>query len=174
MNIFQIISRNFSLHSRTRKPEETVPYPVDYRGELVHDATKCTLCGTCTYVCSPGAIDVTREEEEGSWKYDCGRCTFCGKCVEYCPTKALSFLDHAAPVVKQRSEEYTFHIVEYQPCSRCGKPIIPIPFETLVGLYHSEDAAKKALTVHQLCERCRRRAHGEFLKSGISGTKGES
>jgi formate hydrogenlyase subunit 6/NADH:ubiquinone oxidoreductase subunit I len=171
MNIFEIIFHNFSLQSRTRTPENNVPYPQDFRGELAHKATECTLCGTCTYVCSPGAITLEREEDNGFWEYDGGRCTFCGRCVEYCPTHALSFLNQCAPTVNTRSDELTTHYVEYQHCKRCGAILLPIPYDTLVRLYHSEEAAKSALQAHELCERCRSRVQSEALKSSISGSK---
>jgi ferredoxin len=131
----------------------------------------CTLCGTCTYVCSPEAIDISKEEDMGYWNYDAGQCTFCGRCVEYCPTKALSFKQNSTPIANSRSQEKTFHIVEYQHCTRCGATILPLAYESLVHLYHSEEAARKAVEVHKLCERCRNRLHGQFLKSGISGSK---
>jgi formate hydrogenlyase subunit 6/NADH:ubiquinone oxidoreductase subunit I len=169
MNIFQIIFHNYTSPVRTRTPEEKVPYPVDFRGELNHKANLCTLCGTCAYVCSPVAINITREAEHGAWEYDGGRCTFCGKCVEYCPTKALGFQNQSAPIVNRRSLEFKVDMVEYQRCKRCGATIIPLPVETLARLYHSEEAAQHALKVHELCERCRRQVHSQSLKLGISG-----
>lgn len=171
MNIFQILFHNYGNHSRTRKPENTVPYPADFRGELLHKATNCTLCGTCVYVCSPAAISIEREEENGSWDYDAGRCTFCGRCVMYCPMDALSFSEKSAPTVNSRSQEYTSHYVEYQHCSRCGAIIIPMSFDTLVKIYHSEEAANQARDLHQLCERCRNRVHSETLKASLTGPK---
>ncbi|BCY18175.1 formate hydrogenlyase complex iron-sulfur subunit [Leptolinea sp. HRD-7] len=171
MNILQIIFKNAGKQSRTRKPDNHVPFPVDFRGELDHNALMCTLCGTCTYVCSPEAIDISKEEDMGYWNYDAGQCTFCGRCVEYCPTKALSFKQNSTPIANSRSQEKTFHIVEYQHCTRCGATILPLAYESLVHLYHSEEAARKAVEVHKLCERCRNRLHGQFLKSGISGSK---
>jgi len=171
MNIFQILFHNFSQHSRTRKPENRVTYPVDFRGELKHKAINCTLCGTCVYVCSPAAITIEREKENGIWEYDGGRCTFCGRCVQSCPTGALSFLNQSAPTVHLRSQEQTSHYVEYQHCKRCGDEILPMPFDALVRLYHSEEAAAKAKEVHELCERCRNRVQSQALKSGLSGSK---
>ncbi len=171
MNILQIIFKNAGKQSRTRKPDNHVPFPVDFRGELDHNALMCTLCGTCTYVCSPEAIDISKEEDMGYWNYDAGQCTFCGRCVEYCPTKALSFKQNSTPIANSRSQEKTFHIVEYQHCTRCGATILPLAYESLVHLYHSEEAARKAVEVHKLCERCRNRLHSQFLKSGISGSK---
>src|SRR5512147_1592227 len=90
MNIFEVILHNFTLRPRTRKPEDRVPFPKGFRGELAHRVELCTLCGTCAYVCSPGAIQIERNQENGTWNYDAGRCTFCARCAEYCPTRALS------------------------------------------------------------------------------------
>ncbi len=171
MNILQILFHNFGSHSRTRKPENKVPYPDDFRGELNHRADQCVLCGTCVYVCSPAAIEIDREEENGYWNYDGGRCTFCGRCVEYCPTHALQFANQSAPIVTQRSSEFKNHYVEYQHCKKCGRLIIPIPRETLVRLYRSEEAANHAMQLHDLCENCRRSLSSQLIKAGISGNK---
>lgn len=169
MNIFNVILNNFSKKSRTRKPADVVPCPQDFRGELIHNLESCTLCGTCAYVCSPGAITQTHGESDGRWMYNAGQCTFCGRCVEYCPTKALSFLQHPVAVYAHTDDAKTSHWVEYQKCTRCGAPILPLPIETLVRLYHSEDAARQAQDIHLLCERCRGRVHSERMKSGLTG-----
>lgn len=171
MNIFNVLFGNFSKPNRTRTPKDVVPFPADFRGELLHDLTQCVLCATCVYVCSPGAITIEKGEESGSWEYDGGRCTFCGRCVEYCPTHALSFKSQSAPTVNERFAELTWHDVEYRHCTRCGALIIPLPHETLVRLYHSEEAARQAAQAHELCERCRSRVHSEAIKTGISGTR---
>lgn len=171
MNILQILFHNFATESRTRKPENDVPFPEDFRGQLVHTATDCTLCGTCVYVCSPVAIEIEHEDENGYWEYDGGKCTFCGRCVNYCPTGALSFLPKSAPVVRTRAEEKTSHYVEYQHCTRCGAVMLPLSVNTLARMYHSTEAAKNALGMHQLCERCRNRVHSEAVKTGLTGPK---
>lgn len=172
MNIFQIVFHNYTSPSRTRKPDNKVAYPLDYRGELTHKTELCTLCGTCVYVCSPIAIEITREAERGVWDYDGGRCTYCGKCVEFCPTGALNFCDHSPSTITNRQQELIKDIVEYRSCIRCGAKIIPIPMETLVKLYHSEEAAQYASKIYELCERCRSRLHSQSIKSGISGVNG--
>lgn len=171
MNIFQILFHNFSRNSRTRTLENDVPFPAAFRGQLDHNTTDCTLCGTCVYVCSPVAISIEREDENGYWNYDGGRCTFCGRCVHYCPTGALSFLTQSAPVVATRAEEMTFHYVEYQHCTRCGAVILPLNFNVLQRLYPSKEAAQQAVEVHQLCERCRNRVQSEAVKTSITGPR---
>lgn len=171
MNMIEILLHNFANHDRTRKPDNRVPFPTDFRGKLEHNATDCTLCGTCVYVCSPVAIEIEKDEENGFWEYDGGRCTFCGRCVNSCPTGALSFSKQSAPIANTRAQEMTHHYVAYQHCSRCGALILPLPFNALSKLYHSDEAAQKASEYHQLCERCRNRVHSETIKTSITGPK---
>lgn len=167
MNIFQIILQNFTARSRTLKPEDQVTCQGGFRGELVHQPGLCTLCGTCSYMCSPSAISQERGKEEGIWKYDAGRCTFCGRCVEYCPTGALSFLERPGAVVRGRAEEITSHVVPYQRCKRCDAVVLPLAPEVAARLYHAE-----ADVDGPLCERCRQRLYSEHLKAGMGGRRG--
>ena len=173
MGILTVLTRNLRKGSRTRRPADRVPYPKDFRGALVHDLERCVGCGTCSYVCSPGAIVVDREPESASWTYDAGRCTSCGRCVDYCPTRALSFAALPNSIAAKRFEQLTMHEVEYQPCARCGTPITPIPVETLLRLYHHPESAQAAAELNQLCERCRGRRMGELVKAGLNGSRPE-
>ena len=52
--------------------------------ELKVDLDKCTGCGTCTFACPFGAIEV---KDGKAHVYD--SCTDCGACVEQCPEGAL-------------------------------------------------------------------------------------
>jgi ferredoxin len=53
---------------------------------LIHvDADACCLCGLCTGVCPPDALDLTLTSLEVL-----PHCTSCGLCVPYCPVGALS------------------------------------------------------------------------------------
>ncbi len=169
MNIFEVILHNVTLRPRTRKPEDRVPVPDGFRGELVHQASLCTLCGSCAYVCSPGAIQIEREAESGSWNYDAGRCTFCARCTEYCPTHALSLVTQPVRLFDDRLLQQVQHLVAYQHCTRCGKTISPLPVETLVRLYHNEEAATEAMKANLLCPECRARAHSQRFKLGLGG-----
>jgi hydrogenase-4 component H len=169
MGILNILSRNFGRRSRTRKPADRVPYPHHFRGELVHAVELCTACGTCAYVCSPGAIRLEGDDGGVMWRYDAGRCTFCGRCVDYCPTRALSFANHAGPLAATRAEQVTADYVENQHCQRCGAVLIPLPPESLLRLYRSPAGADEAAALHRLCPSCRSRLASERVKSGLSG-----
>ncbi len=52
---------------------------------IVIDAETCVLCGLCTGVCPPNALELTPERLA---VHD--NCTDCGWCVPYCPVGAIS------------------------------------------------------------------------------------
>ncbi|MCI4367519.1 MAG: 4Fe-4S binding protein [Thermoplasmata archaeon] len=49
------------------------------------DPGLCVLCGLCTGVCPPNALDLTPER-----LLVLPHCSGCGLCVPYCPVGALS------------------------------------------------------------------------------------
>lgn len=165
MSIFSILSRNSAHASRTRRPDDPVPCPAGFRGMITHDAARCTGCRTCAYVCSPSAIAFGETDPRSlEWTYFAGQCTFCGRCVEYCPTRCLGFEDSTPPVTGDQAAHRVSHRVFYQPCARCGRPIIPLPRPTLQTLYG--DAVPDGIVAqHKLCERCRGKAAAGRLKS---------
>jgi ferredoxin len=168
MSIFSILSRNSTRGSRTRGPDDEVPCPSGYRGMITHEATRCTGCRVCSYVCSPNAIAFSDTDPRFvEWTYFAGRCTFCGRCVEYCPTRCLGFDEATPPVTTDQSSHRVTHQVTYQPCTRCGTPVIPVPPQTLRTMYGDPTPAD-ILANHGLCERCRGRTTAERLK-GMHG-----
>lgn len=52
--------------------------------ELVFHQNSCIGCGSCTAVCSAGALQM-----DAQWKlvYDAARCVVCGLCVNACPMR---------------------------------------------------------------------------------------
>jgi L-aspartate semialdehyde sulfurtransferase ferredoxin len=53
---------------------------------IIHvDPATCVLCGLCTGVCPPNALDLTP-----SALVVLPHCSGCGLCVPYCPVGALS------------------------------------------------------------------------------------
>ncbi len=85
----------------------TRPYPqsprqlfAGSRGQLINDAGKCILCGTCARNCPSQCLTVSRKE--GLWQYEPFACVFCGVCVEACPTGSLSQLGQWRPAVRER------------------------------------------------------------------------
>jgi len=168
MGIWTILRTNFFKGSRTRKLTEVVEHPQAFRGLVLHDTSRCTACGTCAYVCSPGAITFEEGEDEIMWDYNAGRCTFCGRCVQFCPTAALSFSHESAPVVTMKAELYTDHAVSYSTCTRCGKKYIPLPASSYVKLYGDPMPADIA-ELRGLCETCRNKQATRKLKEAARG-----
>lgn len=155
MNILNLLSRNFEQGSRTRKPDDAVPYPAGFRGKLVHAVDLCTACGTCAYSCSPGAITIDNAESFVSrWNYMEDRCTFCGFCIQYCPTHALSFEDESPSLLTERVQHYLSHEIILQPCKVCGQPVRALPDVILHQIY-GDPLPKEILETLGLCERCR-------------------
>jgi len=155
MKILSLLSYNFGHKSRTRRPDNAVPYPAGFRGKLLHNTDLCTACGTCVYACSPGAIKISDEDATiTDWDYSEDRCTFCGFCVQYCPTHALSFAQESPVAITERVQHYLFHQVEMQPCHECGKSVHMIPEETLEQLY-GKPLPAEIIETQGLCENCR-------------------
>jgi formate hydrogenlyase subunit 6/NADH:ubiquinone oxidoreductase subunit I len=174
MRILNLISRNFGKTSRTRLPAEVVPCPDGYRGTLQHVSSLCTGCQACAYVCSPSAITFdTSDRASIVWQYSAERCSYCGRCVEYCPTKAISFMAEPPVVTGDRSLHRLVDKIFYQPCARCGRPIMPMPEPVLTQMY--QDLLPKEIKVlNRLCEECRSRKAGERIKEGLTGMKTEA
>lgn len=173
MRILKIISRNFGKKSRTRLPTEVVPCPDGYRGTLQHVSRLCTGCQTCAYVCSPSAITFdTTDPASIVWQYCAKRCCYCGRCVEYCPTKAISFMAEPPVVTGDRSLHHLADKISYQPCARCGRPIMPMPEPVLTQLYQ-DCLPIEIKALNRLCEKCRSMTVVEHLKEGLTGIKRE-
>jgi ferredoxin len=130
---------------------------------LLHETARCTGCGTCAYVCSPGAIVVREGEASAVWEFAAGRCTFCGRCAEYCPTSALAFECAAPEAMADLVRHRLAHEVAYRPCPRCGRPVVPMPPAALARLY-GEAPPEVLVAQHGLCERCRRRSAAAALR----------
>jgi len=61
------------------------------------DDDVCVLCGLCTGVCPPDAMELTSQRLVVH-----SNCTDCGWCVAYCPVGAIS---GGRPVVRRRRSD---------------------------------------------------------------------
>ena len=167
MNIYNILGQNLSQKSRTLKPDDSVPYPKNFRGRLLHQVDLCTACGTCVYSCSPGAIQITQiAEDRTQWKYTEDRCTFCGFCVQYCPTHALDFAEESPEPMTERVQHYTLHEIPMIACSECGKAVHVVPLPVLEQIYGSPLPAD-ILQAQHLCEDCRQELTSERFMNTV-------
>jgi hydrogenase-4 component H len=170
MNILNLLSQNFGGGSRTRTPEDSVPYPNGYRGQITHTVELCTGCGTCVYVCSPGAISI-RDDEGGqsvTWKYTEDQCTFCSFCVEHCPTQALGIKAESPAILSDRSQHYLIHSIALPLCKECGQPAKLMPEMALIHLY-GDPLPEEIESARGLCENCRQRVTGQRFVTALAG-----
>lgn len=166
MRIFEILLRNTGQKARTLAPG-TLPAPAGYRGTLQHETNLCTGCGTCAYVCSPGAIQLDQRAEGVLWQYQAVQCTFCSRCAEFCPTKAIR-LEDAPHHTVLAAPETTYHMIGYQPCERCGRPFVPLPVPVLERMSRGAVETSSG-SLWRMCEKCRSRVFGQKLKESFTG-----
>jgi formate hydrogenlyase subunit 6/NADH:ubiquinone oxidoreductase subunit I len=132
--------------------------PVKLRGKIKHDPNLCIACHICEHVCAGGAIRI-EETEDGRgidfvvWH---NTCAFCGLCEHYCPTGAIHLTNdyHTAHL---QQEKYSFverSFIKYQPCSCCGKPMVPIVPKIAEKANGKESGINEPV---RMCEDCRRR-----------------
>ncbi|HCX62725.1 MAG TPA: glycyl-radical enzyme activating protein [Clostridiales bacterium] len=60
------------------------PESQEYEKQILYDAEKCVLCGTCVKVCPKNAIKI----EDNILTTDMDKCDFCGLCEIYCIQEA--------------------------------------------------------------------------------------
>ncbi len=172
MKIFDIIRRNMASASRTLAPGDLPPRPEPFRGLIEQDASLCTGCQTCSYVCSPKAITFDEGKEAVlTWEYFAGQCTFCGLCVMYCPTGALGNRGTLPQVGGDKDALKTAHDIPYESCTRCGISIIPVP-PSVAGRFFG-DTPEKAEELRHLCEDCRRHAASQKIRDAFLGKEAQ-
>ncbi len=130
MGMLTTVLRNMLRPARTRAPADMPAAPATFRGALTHDASLCTACGTCAFVCAPKAITFAEVPGKSvSWLYYIGQCSFCGLCRQNCPTQAIG---NAATVPLTMNSNTgdglrLESIIALKPCTRCGRAHIPYP-----------------------------------------------
>jgi hydrogenase-4 component H len=167
MGILSIVARNFFRRARTRAPGDLPPIPPGFRGMIEHEATRCTGCGTCVYVCPPAAISIDGlDSTQPTWRFFAGQCSFCGLCVQFCPTRAIVNGGKLPPVTGDQGQHRVVHPIPTQPCARCGTTIIPMPDEVLRELY-GEQMPAAVRREYELCTECRRAASSQRLRDAF-------
>jgi hydrogenase-4 component H len=169
MGILSVLWQNLFHRARTRAVADVVPRPAGLRGVIEHDASLCTGCTACAYVCAPKAISFEKTDGAAvTWRFSAGQCSFCGLCVQYCPTHAITNRGKLPAVGGDLSLYEVAHKVEYQPCSQCSRPIVPLAPSVLGALYGGRvtEAAREQQT---LCEECRRRQTSKQIRNAFLG-----
>lgn len=169
MGILETLWRNLASPVRTQPPSGLPATPQRFRGALTHDATRCTACGTCAYVCAPKAIRFEEHTDQSvSWTFFIGQCSFCGLCEQNCPTSAIGNTAEL-PVTALGAENGGLRLesrIARVPCTRCGKLHAPLPVDMQTKLGHG--SATDAPPAEQgYCPECRGHAFSQRLRDAF-------
>jgi formate hydrogenlyase subunit 6/NADH:ubiquinone oxidoreductase subunit I len=167
MNIFQVLLENMNGGPITLHYPERASTTEGFRGLVQNDPAGCIGCGTCAYVCSPGAIIVSDHGRSYEWEYDPGKCTFCGRCVDYCPVDSISQQSERPPVYLNRNELVQVLKLDYPLCPVCGQPAQPVNPRVLQRVF--AEVSPEILTWSRLCPRCRQNHRQPEMERMLSG-----
>jgi len=171
--ILGIVWRNFGQRARTLAPTDMPPRSAPFRGLIEQDASRCTGCRACAYVCAPRAISFTADGESGvDWNFFAGQCSFCGLCVQFCPTHAITNNGRLPPVGGDQAALRVTHRINYRACTGCGCAILPIPdapFAELLGAAPTEEET----ALQAMCPDCRRRAASRHIHDAFLSGEGK-
>lgn len=148
----------------TRKyPYAHVEVPEGFRGLPEFDASKCVGCTACANVCTPNAIRVVDDTEEGIRRieYRVGKCIFCGRCADVCPVSAIKITKEFELAYKG-DVIYTIEL-KLTKCSSCSKP-----FTTSKHLTHTSGKLNEGVLENvDLCPECKRQGNiNSLIRSG--------
>jgi formate hydrogenlyase subunit 6/NADH:ubiquinone oxidoreductase subunit I len=137
---------------------EATATPKRYRGRAMFDASSCSGCRTCEYVCAGGAIHFEEQSDGLHFTLWHNTCVFCGMCEQNCMSKAIHLSNdwHLAHTQDKKYAMVEQGTVPYKPCLSCGKQMLPTP-APLMELAYRGDSLRIA-ELRQLCPDCRRAA----------------
>jgi formate hydrogenlyase subunit 6/NADH:ubiquinone oxidoreductase subunit I len=93
-------------------PFEKKPAPVQLRGKLTWDPTKCTGCQLCIKDCPANAIELITLDKVNKrfvMRYNIDRCTFCEQCVISCRFKCLDMSNEDWELASIKKEPFTVY-----------------------------------------------------------------
>lgn len=167
MGILSLVWQNFRHRTRTLHPSDMPAAPAPFRGLIEQDVSLCTGCKACATVCAPRAISFDEANADGLiWNFSAGRCSFCGLCVKYCPTQAISNNGKLPPVTGEKARLTVAHEIRYEPCTGCGRLIIPIPEPALRRIYGTALTETEARQ-RTLCQECKQKSASRHIRDAF-------
>lgn len=113
----------------TSYPEKPAEYGERTRGHIEIDFELCTLCGLCSKMCPPRAIEV--DKRSGNWSINNFDCIQCGYCAEKCVKKCLKIVPgYTAPDYEKKVTSFHKEVEKKYPvydpgvcvyCTLCDK-----------------------------------------------------
>lgn len=83
------------IHSLKKAVTREYPFvrqhlPAKFRGRPDWDVEKCINCKICEKVCPSSAVNITKTDDNLSFKLDLNKCIFCGNCAYNCPKQSIT------------------------------------------------------------------------------------
>jgi ferredoxin len=109
------------LHAEAPAPHPLVTLPAGAPfGEILLDASRCTLCMACVSQCPAHALDSGGESPQLAFIE--ANCVQCGLCCRTCPEDAIAASPRYLYDQRQRAARRVLHEAEPFLCVSCGKP----------------------------------------------------
>jgi formate hydrogenlyase subunit 6/NADH:ubiquinone oxidoreductase subunit I len=152
---FDLLKNLFKGPSTEAFPFGEATTPEAYRGRVTFDATACTGCRTCQYVCAAGAIHFEERQDGLRFTLWHNSCVFCGMCESYCVSKAVHLTNdwHLAHLQSEKYEQIEEGWVPFKPCTSCHKMILPVAMPLMRQAFRGDSEDIEAL--RGLCTECR-------------------
>jgi len=106
----------------------TLPYPFapadpapGFRGLPSVDASRCTGCGGCVSVCTPGLIAIEDDGPHARLTWSLARCVYCARCAEVCPEDAVTMSQGFETATGEIGALTMTVDVFMGSCNRCGR-----------------------------------------------------
>jgi formate hydrogenlyase subunit 6/NADH:ubiquinone oxidoreductase subunit I len=132
--------------------------PKTLRGRVQFDASACTGCRVCAYVCPAGAIAFAETPDGLEFTLWHDSCVFCGLCVHYCLSKALRQTDdwHLSHLQADKFSMVERDMIPIAHCADCGKAMQRASPQLMAHVYRATSAEIEKL--RRLCPDCRPKA----------------
>ena len=110
--IEDILPALFKRPVTERYPVIRQPTPVQLRGKLYFDPSRCVGCQLCVKDCTSEAIDlitIDKATKRFVLRYYIDRCTFCGQCVKNCRFNCLEMSPEEWELASLEKEPFTVY-----------------------------------------------------------------
>lgn len=99
---------------------QAITVPAGPLGEVVVDATRCTLCAACVRLCPSEALRLPGNSHQLAFIEE--YCVQCGLCVNACPERAVRLNPRVLLDAEARRAPRVIAEVEPYCCPACGRP----------------------------------------------------
>lgn len=132
-------------------------------GQIIVEASRCTLCMACVSACPVGALQDGHEQPQ--LKFIENNCVQCERCANACPENAIALQARYLFDAQSTRQPRLLHQADVFCCVECGKPFASATMIRSITdklQQHSMFQGSAARRL-QMCEDCRVNAHFKDL-----------